>query len=40
MDYLGKNTIADLAKALETKKKNLAQTKQKKPRRAAVAKRA
>ena len=27
MDYLGKNTIADLAKALETKKKNLAQTK-------------
>jgi Rrf2 family iron-sulfur cluster assembly transcriptional regulator len=39
MDYLGKNTIADLAKALETKKKNLAATKQRKSRR-AVAKRA
>lgn len=35
MDYLGKNTIADLAKALEQKKKALAQTKQRKSRRAA-----
>jgi DNA-binding IscR family transcriptional regulator len=40
MDYLGRNTIADLAKALETKKKNLAQTKQRKTKRAAAAKRA
>jgi hypothetical protein len=40
MDYLGKNTIADLAKALEMKKKALAVTKQRKPRRSAVAKRA
>ena len=39
MDYLGKNTIADLAKALEQKKKSLALTKQRKTRR-AVAKRA
>ena len=39
MDYLGKNTIADLAKALEIKKKNLAVSKQRKSRR-AVAKRA
>ena len=40
MDYLGKNTIADLAKALEMKKKALALTKQRKPRRAVTAKRA
>ena len=40
MDYLGRNTIADLAKALETKKKILASTKQRKPRRAVTAKRA
>src|ERR1017187_3565176 len=39
MDYLGKNTIADLAKALDQKKKSLALTKQRKARR-AVAKRA
>ena len=38
MDYLGRNTIADLAKALEMKKKNLALTKQRKTRRAVVAK--
>jgi Rrf2 family protein len=36
MDYLGKNTIADLAKALEQKKKALAQAKQRKSRRAAA----
>jgi DNA-binding IscR family transcriptional regulator len=36
MDYLGKNTIADLAKALEQKKKSIAQTKQRKTRRAAA----
>ena len=29
MDYLGKNTIADLAKALEMKKKSLAGTRKK-----------
>ena len=40
MDYLGRNTIADLAKALEMKKKNLAQTKQRKAKRAAASKRA
>jgi hypothetical protein len=40
MDYLGRNTIADLNKALEVKKKNLAITKQRKSRRAAAAKRA
>ena len=40
MDYLGGNTIADLAKALDLKKKALAQTKQRKSRRAAAAKRA
>ena len=40
MDYLGRNTIADLNKALEVKKKNLATTKQRKSRRAAAAKRA
>jgi hypothetical protein len=39
MDYLGKNTIADLAKALEQKKKSLALTKKTKARK-AVAKRA
>ncbi len=33
MDYLGKNTIADLAKALEQKKKTLGSAKQKKTRR-------
>ena len=40
MDYLGRNTIADLAKALETKKKNLALTKQRKTKRQVTAKRA
>ncbi len=40
MDYLGRNTIADLAKALEQKKKNLALTKQRKSRRAVTQKRA
>jgi hypothetical protein len=40
MDYLGRNTIADLAKALETKKKNLAAAKQRKGRRSVSAKRA
>ena len=35
MDYLGRNTIADLAKALDQKKKSLATAKQRKPRRAA-----
>ncbi len=40
MDYLGRNTIADLAKALETKKKNLALTKQRKTKRPVAAKRA
>ena len=39
MDYLGRNTIADLAKALEIKKKNLAMTKQRKSKRAVTAKR-
>jgi hypothetical protein len=37
MDYLGKNTIADLAKALEQKRKNIA--KQRKPRRLVTARR-
>src|ERR1035438_8647960 len=36
MDYLGKNSIADLAKALEQKKKNIAQAKARKTRRAAA----
>ena len=36
MDYLGKNTIADLAKALEQKKKSLALAKQRKARRAVA----
>src|ERR1700694_3013300 len=40
MDYLGKNTIADLGKALEQKKKVLALTKQRKTKRAVTAKRA
>jgi DNA-binding IscR family transcriptional regulator len=40
MDYLGRNTIADLAKALEIKKKNLAATKQRKTKRTVGAKRA
>jgi len=40
MDYLGRNTIADLNKALEVKKKNLAATRQRKTRRTAAAKRA
>src|SRR6201995_1684690 len=40
MDYLGKNTIADLAKALEQKKKAIAVTKKGKSRRAVTAKRA
>jgi hypothetical protein len=40
MDYLGKNTIADLAKALEQKKKTLAATKKSKARKAVAAKRA
>src|ERR1700756_5089253 len=39
MDYLGRNTIADLAKALEMKKKSLAATKKSKARK-PVAKRA
>ncbi len=38
MDYLGRNTIADLVKALEQKKKALG--KQKKAKRAVAAKRA
>src|SRR3974377_2148220 len=33
IDYLGRNTIADLAKALEIKKKNLAMSKQRKSKR-------
>ena len=40
MDYLGKNTIADLAKALEQKKKSLALTKKSKARKPVAAKRA
>jgi Rrf2 family protein len=40
MDYLGRNTIADLAKALEVKKKALATSKAKKARRTSTAKRA
>jgi Rrf2 family transcriptional regulator, iron-sulfur cluster assembly transcription factor len=39
LDYLGHNTIADLAKALEVKKKSLAVTKRKSSR-AVSAKRA
>jgi hypothetical protein len=40
MDYLGKNTIADLAKALDQKKKTLAAAKKSKARKAVTAKRA
>ena len=40
MDYLGKNTIADLSKALDQKKKSLALTRQRKAKRAVTAKRA
>jgi Rrf2 family protein len=40
MDYLGRNTIADLVKALDQKKKTIGATRQKKARRAAAAKRA
>jgi Rrf2 family iron-sulfur cluster assembly transcriptional regulator len=40
MDYLGKNTIADLAKALEVKKKNIALAKKSKARKPVTAKRA
>ena len=40
MDYLGQNTIADLAKALEQKKKSLALAKKRKARRPVTAKRA
>ena len=36
MDYLGKNSIADLAKALDQKKKTLAVGKSRKARRAAL----
>ena len=39
MEYLGRNTIADLAKALEQKKKSIAQTKQRKTRRSGQSKR-
>ncbi len=40
MDYLGKNTIADLVKALELKKKSIAMATKRKARRVASAKRA
>jgi DNA-binding IscR family transcriptional regulator len=40
MDYLGRNTIADLVKALELKKKSLATATKRKARRPASAKRA
>jgi hypothetical protein len=40
MDYLGKNSIADLAKALEQKKKALSSSKQRKARRAVSSKKA
>ena len=36
MDYLGRNTIADLAKALEMKKKNLASVKKGKTKKSPV----
>ena len=36
MDYLGKNSIADLAKALDLKKKTLATNKARKAKRAAA----
>jgi DNA-binding IscR family transcriptional regulator len=37
MDYLGKNTIADLVKALEQKRKAIAATKARKTRKAVAA---
>jgi DNA-binding IscR family transcriptional regulator len=40
MDYLGRNTILDLAKALDVKKKALATAKGRKPKRTVTAKRA
>ena len=40
MDYLGRNTILDLAKALDQKKKAIATTKQRKSKRTVAAKRA
>jgi hypothetical protein len=40
MDYLGRNTIADLVKALDLKKKSLAIATKRKTKRAASAKRA
>jgi hypothetical protein len=40
MDYLGKNTIADLAKALEMKKRTLAGQKKGKSKKPVAAKRA
>jgi len=40
MDYLERNTIAELVKALEMKKKNLAQTKPRKAKKAMAARRA
>lgn len=40
MDYLERNSIADLVKALEQKRKSIAASKQRKPRKAAAAKRA
>ncbi|MFB3828162.1 MAG: Rrf2 family transcriptional regulator [Bryobacteraceae bacterium] len=39
MDYLGQNSIADLVKALEQKKRTIAANRQKKVRKAAAAKR-
>lgn len=39
MDYLERNTIADLAKALEQKRKTIAASKQRKGRKAAAARR-
>jgi hypothetical protein len=36
MDYLGRNTIADLVKALELKKKSLAVATKRKARRVAA----
>jgi hypothetical protein len=38
MDYLGKNTIADLAKALDQKKKSLALAKKSKARKTTAKK--
>ena len=39
MDYLGRNSIADLVKALEQKKKSLATNKKVKPKKAIAARR-